>query len=108
MLLNIESFELGTKQIIKLKGILDFSTVDSFNFHESIGESIIEVEVDFSELEFIDSTGIGAIISIIHMAARLKAKVYFIGMTNEIIDLFETIGVFEIKNSLLDGDDDHV
>lgn len=108
MNLIVESFVEGPKQVLKLKGILDYSTVDTFNFSEITSGSITEIDVDFSNLEFIDSTGIGAIISIIHMAVKLKAKVYFIGMTDEIIDLFDTIGVFEIKKSLLDGDDDHV
>lgn len=107
MNLTVESLIEGPKQVIRLKGILDYSTVDTFNFNDITKDSITKIDVDFSKLEFIDSTGIGAILSILHIAASLNAKVYFIGMTGEIIDLFETIGVFDIKKSLL-GDDDLV
>ncbi|KGR90270.1 hypothetical protein CD30_12435 [Ureibacillus massiliensis 4400831 = CIP 108448 = CCUG 49529] len=108
MLLTVESFTEEFKQVFQLKGILDFSTVDHFDFYQNISESVREIEVDFTHLEFIDSTGIGAILSILHRAASLNAKVNFSGMSKDTIDLFETIGVFDIKKSLLDGNDHHV
>ncbi|BDH60737.1 hypothetical protein MTP04_08670 [Lysinibacillus sp. PLM2] len=107
MHLSVENFVEGTKLILKLKGVLDYSTVDTFNFKEFTSDSIEEIEVDFSNLEFIDSTGIGAIISILHTAVSLSAKVNFKGMSEDTKELFETIGIFDIKKSLL-GDDYHV
>ena len=101
MLLNVNSFVVDTKQVFKLDGVLDYSTVDTFDFFGKTKEFVTELEVDFSELEFIDSTGIGAILSILHSASSLNAKVNFVGMTDETKELFETIGVFEIKKSLL-------
>ncbi|WP_284036401.1 STAS domain-containing protein [Neobacillus sp. 114] len=101
MYLTIKHFIEDTTQHIKLRGLLDFSTVDAFNFVEKIPEHIASIDVDFSELEFIDSTGIGAIISILHKANSLGAEVDFIGMSEETKELFETIGVFDIKESLL-------
>ena len=101
MLLNVNSFVDGTKQVFKLDGVLDYSTVDTFDFFSKTKEFVTELEVDFSELEFIDSTGIGAILSILHSASSLNAKVDFVGMTDDTKELFETIGVFEIKKSLL-------
>ncbi len=101
MELTVDSSVEGTKQVYKLKGILDFSTVDSFNFVNDINEFIKEIDIDFSELEFIDSTGIGAILSILHAASNLNLKVNFCGMSDETKDLLETIGVFKIKQSLL-------
>lgn len=97
----VESVVDGEAQVIKLIGTLDFSTVDSFHVDGLINESRKEFIVDFSELEFIDSTGIGAILSILHKASNLNAQVQFIEMTTETIELFETIGVFDIKKSLL-------
>ncbi len=103
MSLTVDRVVDGKKQIFKLKGILDFSTVDSFDVDSHSFEMIEEFEVDFSELEFIDSTGIGAILSILHKASSLNADVQFSGMSLETIDLFETIGVFDIKKSLFGG-----
>nr|WP_106783630.1 STAS domain-containing protein [Lysinibacillus timonensis] len=108
MLLQVDSLVEGSTLIIRLKGILDYTTADSFYLNESISEDINEIEVDFSQLEFIDSTGIGAILSIIHVATSFRSKVKFTGMSNQIVNLFETIGLFEIKKSLLDGDNHDV
>nr|WP_106779502.1 STAS domain-containing protein [Lysinibacillus timonensis] len=107
MLLTVESIVEGTKQVFKIIGILDFATIDTFKLNQKIADSVTDIEIDFTELEFIDSTGIGAIISILHNAASLNIKVQFTGMSDEIIYLFETIGVFDVKNSLLGGDDNH-
>ena len=101
MLLTVESNIDGTVQNIGMKGVLDFSTVDSFNFVNETPDFVTEFIVEFSELEFIDSTGISAILSILHKASSLGATVTFNGMSEETKDLFETIGVFEIKKSLL-------
>ncbi|MFC7686970.1 STAS domain-containing protein [Ureibacillus sp. GCM10028918] len=101
MLLNVDSFVVDTKQVFKLNGVLDYSTVDTFDFFNKTKESVTELEVDFSELDFIDSTGIGAILSILHSASNLNAKVNFVGMSDDTKQLFDTIGVFEIKKSLL-------
>lgn len=101
MLLKVNSFVVGTKQVFKLNGVLDYSTVDTFDFFNKTKEFVTELEIDFSELDFIDSTGIGAILSILHSASSLNAKVSFVGMSEDTKRLFETIGVFEIKKSLL-------
>lgn len=101
MLLTVESNLDGTVQNIGMKGILDISTVDSFEFVNEIPDFVTEFRIDFSDLEFIDSTGIGAILSILHKASHLGASVTFNGISEETKDLFETIGVFEIKKSLL-------
>lgn len=101
MLLKVDSYVIDRKQIFKLGGVLDYSTVDTFDFLKKTEEFVTELEVDFSELDFIDSTGIGAILSILHSASSLNAKVIFVGMSEDTKQLFETIGVFEIKKSLL-------
>jgi anti-anti-sigma factor len=101
VLLTINSNIDGTVQYIGMKGILDFSTVDSFDFVNEAPDFITGFIVDFSDLEFIDSTGIGAILSILHKASSLGGTVTFNGMSEETKDLFDTIGVFDIKKSLL-------
>jgi anti-anti-sigma factor len=104
MLLTVENEVVGTVQNIKMKGVLDFSTVDFFDFVSETPDFVTEFNVDFSELDFIDSTGIGAILAILHTASNQKAKVNFNNMSEETKDLFDTIGVFEIKKSLLGED----
>jgi anti-anti-sigma factor len=101
VLLTVKSNLDGTVQKVGMKGILDYSTVDSFDFINETPDYVTEIIVEFSDLEFIDSTGIGAILSILHKASSLGASVTFNGMSEETRDLFDTIGVFDIKKSLL-------
>jgi anti-anti-sigma factor len=86
---------------IDMNGVLDFSTVDSFDYINDTPDLVTHIEVDFSGLEFIDSTGIGAILTILHKAKSFEAKVDFINMSKETEELFSTIGVFDIKKALL-------
>ncbi|WP_110929606.1 STAS domain-containing protein [Bacillus massiliglaciei] len=101
MLFKVESSLAGTVQYIGMIGVLDYSTVDSFDFVNETPDYVKEFIIDFSALEFIDSTGIGAILTILHKASSLQAIVTFQGMSEETVDLFETIGLYEIKKALL-------
>jgi anti-anti-sigma factor len=100
-MLAVKSSIIDGALVISMNGVLDFSTVDSFEFVNSTPETVNEIIVDFTELEFIDSTGIGAILAILHKANEIKASVEFKSMSEETKELFETIGVFTIKKSLL-------
>lgn len=87
--------------LVKLTGLMDYSTVDGFEFQ--IPEDVSKVVVDFSELDFIDSTGIGAILSIIHAAFERDVYLEFVGLNEIVKDLFRTVGVFDIMKALQKG-----
>ncbi|MBM7573322.1 anti-anti-sigma factor [Aquibacillus albus] len=87
-------------------GVLDYSTMEPFvEKVRSIEEGIEKVIVDFTDLEFIDSTGIGAIINLVHEANTKQFEVELCGIIDEIKDLFETIGVFQIMEALQEESD---
>lgn len=91
----------GNECTLKVSGFLDYSSMDPFiKGIRSIEEGIEKVIVNFGELEFIDSTGIGAIINLAHEANDRHFEVELVGMNPEVRDLFETIGVFDIMSSL--------
>ncbi|WP_110943569.1 STAS domain-containing protein [Virgibacillus senegalensis] len=97
----------GNVCTLRVFGILDFSTMEPFVKEvQSIEYEVSKVIVDFEKLEFIDSTGIGAIINLVHAANSKKFTVEFIKMGEEIMELFDTIGVFTIMESLLEKDRD--
>ncbi|TJY42850.1 STAS domain-containing protein [Cohnella pontilimi] len=98
MPLHIEEQQKGHTLVLKLAGVMDYSTIDGFE--PSIPEKTGEVVVDFSALDFIDSTGIGAILLIIHSAHEQDAAVKFTGLDDNIKELFDTVGVFRILESL--------
>lgn len=92
--------------ILSVSGVLDFSTMGPFveEIH-SIEEGIKKVIVDFKDLEFIDSTGIGAIINLVHEARAKQFDVEIQGVRDEIEELFEMIGVFQILETLQEESD---
>ncbi|MFB1100484.1 STAS domain-containing protein [Terribacillus sp. JSM ZJ617] len=86
---------------ISVAGTLDYTTMDLFNEHLAIIEEKVErVIIDFNGLEFIDSTGIGSIINLVYEAKSKHFGIELKGINEEIQLLFETIGVFQIIESL--------
>ncbi|WP_018933371.1 STAS domain-containing protein [Gracilibacillus lacisalsi] len=93
----------GNVCTLYVSGVLDYSTMDPFiKKIQEIEVSSKLVIVNFERLEFIDSTGIGAIINLVHEAKNKNFKVKLDGMNNEIEELFETLGVFQVMKSLLE------
>lgn len=86
---------------LKFSGILDYSTMDTFiEKVRSIKTDTKNVVIDFTELEFIDSTGIGAIINLVHEANEKDFLVELVGISPENEALFNMIGVFDIIETL--------
>ncbi|MGP4041832.1 STAS domain-containing protein [Gracilibacillus sp. D59] len=96
----------GNVCTLYVTGVLDYSTMDPFiKKIKEIETGSKKVIVNFEKLEFIDSTGIGAIINLVHEANDKKFKVSLDGMNDEISDLFDTLGVYQIMESLLEVGD---
>ncbi|MCY9666527.1 STAS domain-containing protein [Paenibacillus alginolyticus] len=98
MTLELTKEVIESTLFVSIIGLMDYSTLDQF--HLEIPDSITKVVIDFNELEFIDSTGIGAILGVIHNARELNLNVEFMGLNETIIDLFETVGVFRVMEAL--------
>lgn len=104
MEVNVTIIKEVTENIytLRVSGVLDYSTMSPFDKEiNSIESGTEKVIIDVEELEFIDSTGIGSIINLVHAAVEHNFDVEFAGMSDEIKELFETIGVFKIMESLL-------
>ncbi len=94
----------GSICTIAVNGVLDYATMDPFIEEiRAIEVGTTKVIIDFTELEFIDSTGIGAIINLVHEANAKEFAVELVGINTEIEELFETIGVYQIMQSLQKG-----
>lgn len=100
MTLNVERHVSGTKLTLTIQGVLDYATIGILN--ERIGkvEGITRFLLDFTGMEFTDSTGIGAVLDIIYFANEHNVKVEFCGLSKDVKDVFETMGVFQIVQAL--------
>ncbi|WP_102027419.1 STAS domain-containing protein [Salirhabdus sp. Marseille-P4669] len=103
-LINVVKKIDGDRCTLALDGVLDYSSMDPFIEEiRSLEKWINNVIVDFSGLQFIDSTGIGAIINLVHEANTNDFEVELVGINEEVQMLFDTIGVFKIMESLKKG-----
>ncbi|MDQ0352526.1 anti-sigma B factor antagonist/stage II sporulation protein AA (anti-sigma F factor antagonist) [Alkalibacillus filiformis] len=100
-LIRVEKQLQGEICTLYVNGVLDYSTMDPFDKEiRSIDCNIRQVVVNFENLSFIDSTGLGSIVNLVHEASDKQFNVFLEGINEEINDLFETVGVYKIIESL--------
>lgn len=98
--LEIEKEELGTTNVFKFKGILDISTANVLDPFLDETDGIQTLIFDFSELDFIDSTGIGSVINAIYLSQERNFQLKLSGMNELTQQIFETVGVFRILDTI--------
>jgi anti-anti-sigma factor len=101
MTLEIVQEIKGSTFVLHIIGLMDYSTID--RFHVDIPSGISSVLVDFGELDFIDSTGIGSVLSLIFAAKEQNIAIRFEGLNETVRDVFDTVGVFGIMEALQKG-----
>jgi len=84
----------GSTVILSLHGVLDISTTNQIDSYLENLEKIDVFVFDFSELEFIDSTGIGSILNAIYLSQDYDFKIS--EMTHQV---FEMVGLYQIVNA---------
>lgn len=95
--LTVEKEVEGSTVTLFMKGMLDISTSNVIApYLKEIHEGVSVLIIDFSELEFIDSTGIGSIIDAIHLSQELNFTLKLQGVNQLTHDVFEMVGLFEI------------
>lgn len=100
-ILTVQKEVNETKCTVYIKGVLDYSTIDIFGREVNDIESNIKIIIiNFSELEFIDSTGLGNIINLIHEQQEKGFELILEDINEEIDELFNTVGVYYIMDSL--------
>jgi anti-anti-sigma factor len=96
MNLEIEKEVLDLTTILKIKGVLDISTT---NIIEPYLEEIDKIDIliiDFEDLGFIDSTGIGSIINALYLSQEKSFKLKLQGIDELTHIVFETVGLYQI------------
>jgi anti-anti-sigma factor len=98
MHLEIRQERKDTTLLLHITGVMDYSTVDGMIC--DIPEGICRLTFELSGLDFIDSTGIGSVLSMIYEANDRRVQVTFEGLNEIVKELFDTVGVFRIIQSL--------
>jgi anti-anti-sigma factor len=96
MTLTVEKEVQELTITLKLNGILDISTT---NLIDPYLEEIVDIEtliIDFSGLEFIDSTGIGSIMNAIYLSQEKNFKLQLKGVDELTHTVFEMVGLYQI------------
>ncbi|WP_108671428.1 STAS domain-containing protein [Peribacillus acanthi] len=98
--LQIEKEVQELTVILKLKGILDISTTGTVT---AILEDLQGIELlifDFTNLDFLDSTGIGAILNAIHLSQERGFTIRLHGVNGLINHILETVGLYQLLGAI--------
>jgi anti-anti-sigma factor len=85
---------------LHLQGILDISTTGSIDpFLEEL-DAVDFLVIDFSGLDFIDSTGIGSIMNAIYLSQEKDFTLRLQGVNDLTHQVFEMVGLYRILDAL--------
>ncbi len=106
MSLNIiTEFEDNNIVIFRLQGDLIVSEVEKLRneFHEVMEKNIHKIILDFSDIEFIDSSGIGLMVEILKSVKKFDdGQLKLINLNKQVKDILKQIqlySIFEIYDS---------
>jgi anti-anti-sigma factor len=91
---------LGSRgqRILRLKGSLTLHTV--FSFQEAMrGESAPVLILDFTDVPYIDSAGLGALVGMHVGAQKAMRKLAFVGMNTQVRALMDMTNVSQLFKS---------
>lgn len=103
--MRIEQQKVGEEYWIRIHGILDFSTMDQLHEDWVIPDGTSKMVIDVTHMEFIDSTGIGGILNLLYSGSAKQLAIEIQGLREEVKEIFETLGVFQIMKALQAGGD---
>lgn len=87
---------VGSSIILQLNGMLDITTTNLIDPYLEELEEIETIIIDFSNLEFIDSTGIGSIMNAIYLSQEKNFKLKLQGIDELTHTVFDTVGLYQI------------
>lgn len=96
--------ENGDISIINLKGYLDAHTAPTLenNFTELINDSKFKIVVNFEELAYISSAGLGVFMAYIENIRENKGDIKLTNMSDKVFNIFDLLGfplLYEIYKS---------
>lgn len=101
---NTSIKEQGDVSIINLIGYLDAHTAPVLenNFVNLIGKNRFQIVVDFKDLAYISSAGLGVFMAYVEEIRQNKGDIKLSGMSDKVYNIFDLLGfplLYEIFNS---------
>ena len=83
---------------VSLEGELDISTADKLKEHlyKLADESIIDIKIDLSNLDYIDSTGLGVMIGVLKKLKSEDKEIYILNPKSNVKKIFTITGLDKI------------
>lgn len=103
--LHVAVIDHGDRTLVMLRGELDLASQG--DFRAQVGDLLhtgrADLVIDLTELTFLDSTGLGALIGIRRRAYALQGSLTLVCPTHAVMELFSIVGlerVFDIRPTL--------
>ena len=96
-MLNIETSTESNIGCIKLFGELDISTIDLFRTSvENVQNNVNQVMLDFNDLKFVDSTGVGGLVQAVKKLREQNLQILVKNISLEVFEVLDLLGIPEL------------
>jgi len=91
---NTTVFDRGDISVINLKGYLDAHTAPSLenNFSQLIDSNRFKIVVNFKDLAYISSAGLGVFMAYIEKIRENNGDIKLAGMSDKVYNIFDLLG----------------
>lgn len=100
MSININSRldKINSFWYVNLEGELDVSTADKLKeyLHKLVDEKLLDIKINLSNLDYIDSTGLGVMIGILKKIKSENKEIYIINPKSNVKKIFTITGLDKI------------
>lgn len=85
---------------VSLEGELDVSTADKLKeyLHKLADEQIIDMKIDLTNLDYIDSTGLGVMVGVLKKLKAEEKEIYITNPKSNVKKIFTITGLDKIFN----------
>ena len=103
--MNVEIMDLDDKTVVSISG-RELMAGNVRNFKEAVSETLEsrdKIVIDLGNLEFIDSVGLGALVTCLKRVRQRQGEIKLCRMSNSVQNLFHMVKlerVFQIFDSL--------
>jgi len=89
--MNIEVKQMGTIQVLECGGSLDADTVSGFKkiAYDLVSGGSTQFIIDCKDLNFIDSMGLGVLISLLRRVRQRQGDVKVVSLSDDVKTIFE-------------------